>query len=40
LHWEIEKILEEMERDDVLTIIDEWMAYEWSRLNSSSALNV
>jgi len=36
----LRRILEEMERDDVLTIINEWIVYEWSRLNSSSTLNV
>ena len=28
--------LEEMERDDVLIIIDEWIVHEWAKFNSSS----
>ena len=30
--------LEEMKRDDVITIIDEWIVYEWNRSNSSSSV--
>lgn len=29
--------VEEMERDDVVIIIDEWIVYEWDNFNSSSS---
>ena len=30
-------ILKEMERNDVVTVIEQWMLYEWNNNNSSSA---
>jgi len=36
----LKRIFEEMERGDVLTVINEWIVYEWRELNSPSALLV